>query len=97
MRTWVYVPLLFFSTDGSIPYWRMNTILPKEYHESESIDNEFPIPGASRFYEHIHSTFIRRLELKFPIKIDEIKIAYNQHKTTAYWGFKIIPTEQTND
>ncbi len=84
-------PLIFFSTDGALLSFKINTRLPSEYHTSERISPDFHIPGLHNFYEDIHSTYIKNLEFNFLVKVDEIKIAYNHTKTTAYWGFRLLP------
>jgi hypothetical protein len=84
-------PLIFFSTDGALLSFKINTKLPCEYRSSERISCDFHIPGLFNFYEDIHSTYIKKLELSFPVKVDEIRIAYNDTKTTAYWGFCLLP------
>ncbi len=84
-------PLIFFSTDGALLSFKINTKIPSEYHSSERISPDFHIPGLSYFYEDIHSTYIKNLELRFPVKVEEIKIAYNETKTTAYWGLRLLP------
>jgi len=90
-------PLVFFSTDGALLCFKINTKLPSEYRLSERISSDFQIPGLSYFYEDIHSTYIKNLELSFPVKVDEIKIAYNETKTTAYWGFRLLPKQLQKD
>ena len=86
-------PLVFFATDGAFLSLKINTTLPHIYHSSERIKSDFHIPGLFNFYEDIHSTYIKNLELRFPVKVDEIKIAYNDTKTTAYWGFRLLPKQ----
>jgi len=86
-------PLVFFSTDGALMSFKINTKLPREYHSSERICPDFQVPSLFNFYEDIHSTYIKHLELKFPVKVDEIKIAYNDTRTTAYWGFRLLPAQ----
>ncbi len=84
-------PLILFSTDGALISFRINTKLPCEYLISEGISPDFQIPGLYNYYEDIHSTYIKKLELNYPVKVDEIKVSYNDTKTTAYWGFRLLP------